>query len=231
MAPGPHWGSSGFGPQNSQKVDGESCPVFGKVLVPGKEILETWAEDIIEDLTAGGDASGGWAPSRSLAVSWGLEAEGRELPDMLFYKAADDGEFDLQWWPESAEMTPPAALKTLERAHAQFMRICAEKKDAEIGLMRSRCEQLNLGRLFRLHMMQEREQFSKVRNALRQQEDLPVKAEGAEACADVPHLPPDMLMPLTREFQPLLRIGGLHERLRRELLKRDRSHLDLDDLL
>ena len=100
VLPGPHWLSSGFGGDNEGS--------FGVVRPPTPIELAQWAAAV-----GGGDGwnnpcphcaedirlyhqLGGWHPSRSAVVDW-------QIPGgsfAAFYKAGDDGDYDLYFHPE-----------------------------------------------------------------------------------------------------------------------------------
>ena len=116
VLPGPHWLSSGFAGQNERS--------FGWVRPAGELTLQSWAGDAWEignlECPHCGclyHQLGGWHPSRSAVVEW-------QIPSgvvISYYKAGDEGDYDLYYHPEDLEL-PGAGFDTeaLRRACASF---------------------------------------------------------------------------------------------------------------
>ncbi len=96
---GPHFESSGFGPQDG------SPGKLGTALKPSKEVLQEWAKYWFTE-----GRQGTWSPYRSAVVRW---QRGGEL---FYYKANDKGAYDLGF---SAERTKSADF---ERVIVRFER-------------------------------------------------------------------------------------------------------------
>ena len=88
--PGPTHRQSGFGGQEASGV--------GMVMPITRAVGVDWAYTALVALpSVGADSMGGWWPSRSLVARWYADADGAAylLEDELFYKANDEGAFDL----------------------------------------------------------------------------------------------------------------------------------------
>ena len=191
VAPGPHWRCSGFGRQNVQVLHGEPQEVFGKVLFPDASIIDEWAQEMMFCLDNYMDPNGGWAPSRSLAIEWGVPGPGHSDPEVLFYKAGDDdGMYDVQWWPGMATATfnVERALGMMTKAHEEFTKACEAKHQASQAKLGNKGEVLDLGRRFRKQMTKEEQQFQIMSTALKDGIGLPL-AEGAELCWSIRKMP------------------------------------------
>ena len=100
VVPGPSWDDSGFGPQNFILTDG-SIPVSGITKVPDDATLKDWAQYIVAAAAHDMDVQGGWAPHRSSCVEWGARPDGSGR--QYYYKSADDGMYDLYYFPDPTE--------------------------------------------------------------------------------------------------------------------------------
>ena len=88
--PGPALRRSGFGGQEASGV--------GMVMPITRAVGVNWAYTALVDLPSmGANPMGGWWPSRSLVARWYADADDSAclLEDELYYKANDEGAFDL----------------------------------------------------------------------------------------------------------------------------------------
>ena len=145
VLPGPHWLSSGFA--------GDSEGSFGVVRPATASELQQWAGDAWD---GGGDNPcphcprhcrahhnvGGWHPVRSAAVDWLIPEGGFAA----FYKAGDEGDYDLYFHP--GDLAFPGAgfdAEALGRSCDEFERFYAALSgDPELGQRISGCEAVNL---------------------------------------------------------------------------------------
>ena len=97
--PGPHWLSSGFAGQNERS--------FGWVRPATSQILHQWAEEAWHSennpcphCRSHNHQLGSWHPSRSAVVEW-------QIPGGVqvgYYKAGDEGDYDLYYHPADLEL-------------------------------------------------------------------------------------------------------------------------------
>ena len=74
VAPGVGWRAKGFYGQNYGFIEGGvRTPMLGRTLIPTETTLEEWASYVIKAIKQRADPMGGWAPHRSLEVTWGAE--------------------------------------------------------------------------------------------------------------------------------------------------------------
>jgi len=120
VGPGPAWVRSGFALQNVVKnAKGKQIEVLGKVELPSETVLREWADYIVMALQSGLDAFGGWAPYRSVVVTWGKAALGHRS-ETFYYKAGDVGEYDLEFWPKQWPMSCYASQSLQSLMQATF---------------------------------------------------------------------------------------------------------------
>ena len=71
---------------------GVRTPMLGRTTIPTETTLEEWASYVIKAIKQRADPMGGWAPHRSLEVTWGAEGAAN------FYYTAKDA-YDLVFFP------------------------------------------------------------------------------------------------------------------------------------
>ena len=86
VAPGVGWRAKGFYGQNYGFIEGGvRTPMLGRTIIPTETTLEEWASYVIKAIKQRADPMGGWAPHRSLEVTWGTESAPK-----FDYTAKDD---------------------------------------------------------------------------------------------------------------------------------------------
>ena len=115
VMPGKAWEHSGWIGQNV--FDDNYC--IGRVTKPSTETLLAWARYPTEAIENGMDPRGGWSPTRSARVVW----KNGHTP--LNYKADDDGEFDLDWWPQhcAPHLLMKNGMKEMQKSMQRFTNI------------------------------------------------------------------------------------------------------------
>ena len=99
--PGLTWEASGLAGQDVVRApDGSVVRVLGITKAPDKTTLDTWSDYVIEACEYGYLAEGGWSPARSFWVEWGSQLFRPAQGPSFFYKAGDEGMFDLNYAPE-----------------------------------------------------------------------------------------------------------------------------------
>ena len=94
--PGSTWEASGLAGQDVVRApDGSAVRVLGITKAPDNTTLDTWSDYAIEACEHGFWAEGGWSPARSLWVEWGSQLFRPAQGPSFFYKAGDEGKFDL----------------------------------------------------------------------------------------------------------------------------------------
>ena len=97
VGPGLTWQISDFGDQNVQVIDGVRYYVLGRTKTPDYDDIAAWAEYFLNAYFFQSRSDGGWAPHRSAVVDWGDSTRGVCM--QYYYKASDNGDYDLHFYP------------------------------------------------------------------------------------------------------------------------------------
>ena len=106
---GPSFCWSGFEDQDTLIVDGHHAQGIARTRRPCMEDLQDWASELLGAYNQGIDPRGGWAPHRSIVANWlhpGADNDG------LYYKAGDEGLYDLSYWPLELRCKDQADMET-----------------------------------------------------------------------------------------------------------------------
>ena len=156
VAPGPSWRRSDFGPQNQQVVDGCKVYTFGRVNIPDGDTISTWADYVVHAVVQGDiDPFGGWAPHRSVQVTWAGDSAAKDRT--YNYKAGDEGDFDLQYWPELGFKSSEHDIQFFLGLAKQFFECAVQGMQRALSVQSSAEGKQSLSKRFRQYF--EEEQF------------------------------------------------------------------------
>ena len=98
--PGLTWEDSDLMGQDVVRApDGSVVRVLGITRAPDHVTLDMWSDYVIIACDEGISPEGGWSPARSFWVEWGSQLFRPAEGPSFFYKAGDEGMFDLNYAP------------------------------------------------------------------------------------------------------------------------------------
>ena len=101
---------------------GNFMHVVGVVKRPDHATLEDWISHTIRAAMEGSPLSGGWSPSRSVWVEWG-PAQFDECGPEYYYRADDDGFFDLSFSPAQDPIESQDVLALWARTFEEWKKV------------------------------------------------------------------------------------------------------------
>ena len=126
--PGSTWEASGLAGQDVVRApDGSAVRVLGMTKAPDKTTLDLWSDYVIEACEHGFLAEGGWSPARSLWVEWGSPLFRPAQGPSFFYKAGDEGKFDLNYAPAQDPNNVEEGVEIMSRSFDQWQVMVLEK--------------------------------------------------------------------------------------------------------
>ena len=126
--PGVTWEASGLAGQDVVRApDGSVVRVLGITKAPDKTTLDTWSDYDIMACQYGVLAEGGWSPARSLWVEWGSQLFRPDQGPEFFYKAGDEGKFDLNYAPAQGPINVAEGAQIMSRSLDQWHIMVLEK--------------------------------------------------------------------------------------------------------
>ena len=126
--PGLTWEASGLAGQDVVRApDGSVVRVLGITLAPDKTTLDTWSDYVIEACEHGFLAEGGWSPARSFCVEWGSQLFRPAEGPSFFYKAGDEGKFDLNYAPAQDPINVAEGVQIMTCSFDQWQVMVLEK--------------------------------------------------------------------------------------------------------
>ena len=113
--PGLTWEDSNLMGQDVVRApDGSVVRVLGITRAPDHVTLDMWSDYVINACDEGFSAEGGWSPARSLWVEWGSQLFRPAEGPSFFYKAGDEGMFDLNYAPAQDPINVAEGVRIME---------------------------------------------------------------------------------------------------------------------
>ena len=126
--PGLTWEDSDLMGQDVVRApDGSVVRVLGITRAPDHVTLDMWSDYVIDACQYGFLAEGGWSPARSFWVEWGSQLFRPAEGPSFFYKAGDEGMFDLNYAPAQDPINVAEGVRIMEWSFHQWQAMVLHK--------------------------------------------------------------------------------------------------------